>query len=685
MSGRLLYEEWNDLLARQFFVEQNRGRPVTFFIDDELLAKLRGTSIDDAVADLVSAVRSMTTGGDSPYDRIWHETNRWWKAGAVGAPPSLPLLAVAVLAATRMARTGRVAPNNYYVRFRELIGIGGRGEAPGYGQIIPDLWEWLHRWLEEKEAGRLGRSTIRRHHKWTNIGYALSQALFRESDRQRLTYFFEWFGLKPGERFDTAELFTYFRVWAQKYGRMTSGVLRMLDDPTYSEQLAEIVVTEAQQWDGATRDDAGRRRLPVHVLLHVFPRSRLEFIPRSRVGDPPSLRIDGPIGRIQLERINDEWYSTLELQVSAGILREGFSATSGGVTLEYVPETVIPFRQDEALGAWVSEPRVTPSEWHYVLVSSHLATSVGAFLGRFAQEGWTERDVPGLEGWKLFGVVVIEGPVEGSVDDALECLVPLVQFRPALLGGLLLPRGVYLSGGEPDVWVPPGLGVVRDVEVGGRRMHVEPDGGRLPLKELHLPPGTHEVRVGPTHLDFATIVSTGSVRPAGTGTLAHHLRTDGSVRPVKQDPADWDGVQPMPGEIRVTGALISTENHIFQRGPSPLILPAGCRDYRLVGARVGEIQALREPPKPPWMRRVRMQAQGFEYHPSIEVVWVLTLTSRGWGVRLRSRQEPQTFRVAGDEAVASWCECFLGTPPALAPADKELWDRYANVAREMKA
>jgi len=203
--ARLSYEDWTKRLCAYFFNPNNAGAPVTFFVDDELVRQLAG--IDDAaeaLADLASAVRGRLgpEQGDGMFARIHRECQRWRQADPGSCPPSLPLLAVAVLAATHMARSGKIAAHNYYVQLRPLLGLpASGGSPPGYGADIPVLWRQLEWWLDVHHRGALGHSTIREHHFYTKIGFALSQALFRESDRRQLSEFYRSL-LRPTEHFD---------------------------------------------------------------------------------------------------------------------------------------------------------------------------------------------------------------------------------------------------------------------------------------------------------------------------------------------------------------------------------------------------------------------------------------------------------------------------------------------------
>src|SRR5690348_3635913 len=107
VSSTLTYADWTERLCLHFFKEERTGQPVTFFVDDDLLGALEGSGDPDlGVASLTAAVRSRLSRDTygRRFARIDSECTSWKVAGAAGCPPSLSLLAVAVLAGTRMAR-----------------------------------------------------------------------------------------------------------------------------------------------------------------------------------------------------------------------------------------------------------------------------------------------------------------------------------------------------------------------------------------------------------------------------------------------------------------------------------------------------------------------------------------------------------------------------------------------------
>ncbi len=684
--GRLSFDEWGDRLCVRFFVPENAGRPVTLFVDDDILAEIGGAEPAEAVSDLAAAVRSrMGPATQNVFYPVLRDASIWKSAGGVGCPPFLPLLALGVLAAAHMAREGDVAQHNYYRRFRDLIGLDGSGMPRGYDETFPTLWNWLTWWLNEVKNGSLGVSTVHAHSWLTNIGYALSQALFREADRQRMTHFFYWLDLEPGERLSEQELLQYFRVWARKYRRVGHGVLRMVEDPRYEGQLLQILLSEADVWDGVLRDDAGRRFGVIHVTLDVFPRPVLGLAAECPDGFPSEAEFGTNGVRMSLHRVAPGWYGDLPMRVSDEILRNGLQFASGRQVLSYAADEVVPFRQEPVIGKWASVRKVSPGDAHWLLVHKGRESDVVPLLERYATEGWSGRPIAGFPDWMLVSGVVIDRPLETEAPPGLDRLVPTVRERPALQGGLPLPRGLYLRGGEPDVWIPPAGGEERQVRLGSTTWTIGPEGGSVSLRQLALTEGRYEIEIPPSRLSFVTMESCGAVRAPDTGTLAFRLHMDDRGEWVGASGArSWDGDRPSEEDAVVCGTAVLGSGSELKTA-APVLLPIGASKYVVVGAKPGEVLLPTEPRKPAWMRRVNMQPRSFEVDPPFDVVWVLAQwPHRGWVARARSSTPPsQVTNGHEGEDLANWIAVFKSLDPRLEGEEAALWAMYQRAASEI--
>ena len=118
-KGRWTATAWTTTLADRYFSPAFAGEPVTLCTDADELASVRGLPAADAIEDLSSVVRREVMPNHR-YSPLWMRCQRWHADGSNGPPPSLPLLALNVLAACRnnISRTGAA---NFYGPYRELL------------------------------------------------------------------------------------------------------------------------------------------------------------------------------------------------------------------------------------------------------------------------------------------------------------------------------------------------------------------------------------------------------------------------------------------------------------------------------------------------------------------------------------------------------------------------------------
>ncbi|SVC92182.1 uncharacterized protein METZ01_LOCUS345036, partial [marine metagenome] len=195
------YEDWSELLFQTFFSEENGGEDILFAIDDPVLAKISALSEEgeDGGADsLARAVKSKISnrwrlGNISPAVRAWERERK-------GAHPALPVLALTILAASRMAADGNYAAHNYYVPLRRLLDPhdSGRGAPGDFPTEILGLWTSVRGWSEVDLEGRYGilKADMTGGH-FPYIAPALQHAFLRNSDLHRLDAFFRVLGLEP--------------------------------------------------------------------------------------------------------------------------------------------------------------------------------------------------------------------------------------------------------------------------------------------------------------------------------------------------------------------------------------------------------------------------------------------------------------------------------------------------------
>jgi hypothetical protein len=693
------YEQWAALIAEHFFRPENDGIPIVLYVDDEIVAAIAGSQgVANAVHSLISAVRSrLHINSANMFSRIRVEALDWSARGKREVPPFTPAIALATLAAARMAAEGEMRSTNYYRRFWELLGLSGSGAPPGYGDTFPLLWRYLIEWLDDVHRGHLGRSTIAQG-SWPFIGYSLSQTVMKRSDHDRLGELFDAMDLVPGDtEVNGEELLVAYQWWAPR-GPLSSAARHAAARPECAPQLQAILSTEFRLWDGNTVDEHGNRLASVHLAMELSPIEMFLIAARPR-GFPATLGVASDDGaHTTLRSTIDGWYDPLDGSITEA-LTSGLLLQASGFTFRLAPADLIILRQDMGVGAWVSVREVQPYTTHCALVRDRLLDKVRAYLTRYAESGWQltapSRRLPA--GWTLIKGIAVSEPPDASVGDELAALVPAVKGRVALAGGLPMPSLIagshnwYLLGGEPDVWVPrwssagPAITVSVDTGVVGSLVA----GGRLRLAGHALLPGPHEVTVGSSRRHFLTVAPPAEQAANGEGQLAHRLyrsRDGFTLAP----PLSKENASVVGHQVWVTGALVSARDDDLPPPPAEVIrLRRGAAEYRLIGAVQGQVLLPTPGREPAWLRdpSVRLQANFFDAVATFPVVWAMwRWRSTGWSVRLINPLEPVVSANnarAGDDLSSVWSASFDIDARSKEDA-RELWSRYAAAARRSR-
>ncbi len=654
------YADWVELLGSYFFRPEAAGQPVTFFVDDEELGRMSGLAPDEAAASLVKAIKEVlgdldTTGA---YVTARAITRTWEEDGSQGYIRCLPLLAVAVLAATKMASEGTIRSYNYYVRYRDLVGATGEGQPDGY-ELMPDLWRAYERWLDSTLGGRLGHSTVVGHRHFTLIGFALSQALFRASDRYELTHFLATLSgpVTPATPDDL--LLAALRDWAASRSTLSRGAAQMIEQDSFRTQVLDIVRASAAMWDGAIRDDSGRRQARVLLRWNLEYGDPLACIAERPEGFPPSLTLGSAPASVVLRGSNSSrFYAPAPFDVESDVLLSGGTARSGdtGLSLRFHGNSIHLLGHIDDIPDWVSARTFEPRAPHIVLVPTDRAPELAAALAEGAEPGWRQPRPSGLlpHDW-VYAANVVPGPASAAAWERtiLGKFGTMARTDARLVGGLPL-RGnrVYLMGGEPDLRAPSGLILLDDeaLEVG--------DEGLLRLSGRGLPAGRHWIELDGQRIRFG--ISKGGATPDRQPRRPCLLELD-------------DGAT-------ARGAALS-------HGPARRRSVVAIRRRRItwiLGKQPGEIVKA-QPLAPPTVmsvgdRESRLHSPEAEFEVAFDPVWSVSYS--GFGppmIRSLASVDPAPYTGPATEGVRAWARVFTSVP-GTAPG---LWARYRTVAESI--
>lgn len=700
-----LYLKWNSVFADRYFHPSTAHKPVYLSVDDDALTELFPLVGEhgEAADSLSAAVRSTLRGRDPIFVSHLVRRTEWRRDGANGSPPYIAILALCVLAASRMAHdpVKGIERNAYYPQLNPLLNRPHfDGMPPGFEQV-DDLWKDLCRWLDEDLSGARGTSTATTHHFFRHIGWPISQCLLREADRRKLTEFFRAVGLEPHTEIEPAQLWTLLRNWARDGCGLSDQALRIIRSarPEIADQIAQIVKREFDVWEGELLDAQGRRRGDIALVVEIAQGGRriaAKLVPRRPEGFPERERWDlANGGDVEIAPAGEEWYQPLGLEPTRAILSGGISLSTAGFALAYDPSPVVPLRASLGVGAWASVRQATAIEEHCVLTTDALLPRVREFLLRYAENGWRVLDrtgnLPG--GWRIVEWVRITRAVP-EVADELRRLAPRLHTATRLDGGLQIAPRQYLTAGEPDLWITVEPGERAEIELDERAIAVSEGVLEVRLASLDppLPPGNHEIVAGGIRRHFSTVEGLPVVTPAGAGSLGHVIERHGTYRPssIDAEPLASDG--PRRGEVYVCGASTrALAEDLPEPVQPPVLVPVGFRSYTILGARPSEVISPVPSAPPRWLGDVGLQTrcQFFDQPVPFEPVW-LVLEGK-LGIQIRALRLPPvepdgaaaSNGSAGPEVFAgAWRDAIRTAAGAGARprSYEEIWEHYVAVA-----
>jgi hypothetical protein len=695
MSMRTAYKHWHEVLSAEFFGADHALRSTVLYIDDEIereLANAIGTRLVQAAA----AELNWDDPSRSLFSCVQRECVLWASSGRTGPPPSLPVLALSVLAATRMASSDGMRKTNFYGRWVQLF-----GERPSTYRAnklehafldVAAMWEQLDTWLEET-GGLYGTSTVSTDEHYWKIGFPISQALVRGSDRQVLTRFFASTRLRPHNpnAVSGRELLRRLRAWTAGRDRHLSP--RLTEELTNAADTGETLITSllkrlADDWDGTLHEpEREHRRRALGLRLMAADRGRrLEWLAEAAQGISET-EVGLPGGRtFALRKEYGDVYNGLEtLQPSPQQLAQGVHLEGEEIVLEWVPQDVVLLRMHSHLGEWVSTEYFEPGEQHWILAADTAVYDVRNMVNALGAR--TVREVAGpVAGWKLFkGVRAVSGT---GLTRTLDCggahvhiLEPQVRQQAELSGGLRIApeyrvgaglAGHYLRGGAPDLRLPEGEppdGLV-EVVLDGRAETLRAD-PRVPFPLCRVPLDEGEHRVGTAQSSELFTLHDGLHEglPPGTGSLGYRC-TGGTAA---QRLAKADAAEPV-----IRGACIPDMGAL----PRIELVRRAVLEAVLIDPS-GRVLKVRQRSAPTWMRKRGLPEDlltpCLEAEVPEEYVWFIYRTTARWSVRALVEEPDIPGPVPGASDFA-WAYAVLSAASRLrTPA----WRSYVAAAGEI--
>jgi hypothetical protein len=632
------YEEWQSVLSAAFLSPHDG--PTVLFLDDSEAARLRPDT-DDAACDLAEAVRNRLRLGQrrSMFREITTVYRRWQRGLHADPPPVLPVIAITVLAATRMRSDADALSTNYYLRLAQVLMPDAdssaidslRTDLAGGDAFLDvvEMWRGLDSWIQMQD-GQFGSSTIRDHPHLRRIGYPLSQALVRQSDRTALTRFFHALDFAPGSAPGAAVLLRALDVWTSAaHNRLSESFMHALADTDIRLLLGAVVEAHAQAWDGRVLTPDGKQRIAMLLSLDRDAWQLRWLFPVPPDG-PEALTVFSPDGErgvsLSAKRGFDYYVAQDVPAVQAELVFSGVRFRGSEFTAEFSPSPVLFFRPDPQTGAWSSVAGMVPFEEHLVAISSSYVTDFQNVLREAAAEGW--RPIPQRGEVLLAGYALFEH-VRFADGQALELVLSRmpglrrIGVAPAVIPRARLVRGLpvaatisathYLLGGEPDLLLPSGPDPrPATVTLDGLREDLQANGFPLELRRFVHDLGRHIVDADGQELVFTTLEgSPDPAQPPGTATLGwtSEMELSGSQ-----------------GQLVVTGALVA---HYADR-PSVLARRGRAESWLLLDG--GRAESVLQPASPRFLASIDIEIHSprFEISPPANARWLAQRRDARW-------------------------------------------------------
>lgn len=667
------YDDWAELLAGFFFDEAHDGEEILFAVDDLSLAEASGLDEAAAPGSLAAAVR-LIIGKSWNVLAVKRLVERWRRAGTNDAHPSIPFLALTVLAASRMGSYEGFAPHKFYVPLRRaLVPDDPEVDAPGtYLDHVRWLWDDLARWANIERGGRYGRLTVRDPGWQYGRGLAMQHALVKSYDLGQLDAFFRRIGLQPGEEVSEAELRRALGVWtAGRPEPWAQRLHRISTDEELQEYAEALLGREARRWDGRPRDPRTGRA--VGRLRLGFTSARRPQVAAYAQWDerlPEELKLSLPSGQVIALVREHGWFAPHPLEDidARDAMAEGLEARGHGYRFDLRPEDAYAFAYDDDLGCWVSVDTMSYGDRYNLIVRQDAASEVIRFVQAASTteakiDEAASRHLP--PGWKLISDVRIDARPKTAPPARLAALIPAGSSpRLRLLGGLPLTaaHGVYLRGGEPALALST---LSDDDQISIRRAstgQVERFRATLgatrevPLWKLSLEPDRYEIQHGESKVALQIVDGIAEEAGPGAGTVHHRGR----------------------GQAVVVGTVGSGVNGA--RTPVTVPAPAPGDSLILLGRKPGDHHLVE---LPSWLSSLvgfDLSWKKIDAWPEFEAVWLLMrgVSGRYEASLLRAAEPDVSDDVHGSQwarliGVSSLCDWE-------SEAAEELWNQYRATA-----
>jgi len=446
----MTYSEWNEVIARRFFNEQNAEKKVFLCVEDTLLEQLGGP---DGKADFINAVKSGPETARRPGLSICTQARRtWedWRNNSMGFPAYLAYLGLFVLAASQEGER----ETGYYKRLHRLLGDEETNRPPPNFYEMWPLWDDLEDWANDERGGRLGIVSCDFAGAWPHVGLPRAQIVLTERERSKL-----------GELFAAAELDSSAPPASEEMAQLSSRhgqgrlegrtMRRLVREGEVDEEMRsltiEALLDELRSWDGVAENQQGARSEFHTLRLNLRIKDRLSGTADSRfvIRDAPTFP-DGDItitahgngGIFYVGSVNSSWRilragDGTNIDATRISWTQGLRLSFGEVVFRLPPRRVRVLRKGEfdSVEGLIEVNRLDPQREFYVIATDECVTALEMW-GKRAGKNWQELVLrSGLpNGFRLFRA--------DSADPAVAAPADFPVLKADSLVRVLLQEGI---------------------------------------------------------------------------------------------------------------------------------------------------------------------------------------------------------------------------------------------------
>lgn len=460
-----MFEAVNEALNRAFLAGRFESRPLYLVLDNagrSQVASALELDVGEVEARCCELVGQALQRSGDPYAGIDLKRRRWSRSGREGEPPFTALLYVLSHAAELMVSDGDFRASNYYQRLAGLVGLPVQ-RLSQHGKSTAPFWRSFSRWLADTDF-RHGRPTARAINANKYVGVAMSQAIVREEDRQRLHDMFEKYGFSGTDEITEAEVEQYVSSWVTT-SRPTEPFKAAWNKAELRGRICEVVIAELDEWKGerSSATGAGGPRASRLSLVMAYSHDLLSRSANFWLGKEASgetVELEGP-GGTPFELANTRFGGCMTLEPRSSIpfastLLKGLELDArDGSRFCWSGRAAIPLSRSEQGSYWTEVNRVSFGVENVVLVRDEpkLRGVIEDALAQIALPGYTLASPAELKGvpsgWVLYENVRVFRALD-EIKGFEAVLSPIARSA-----GLKLERGTRLARGIWHAWRPP--------------------------------------------------------------------------------------------------------------------------------------------------------------------------------------------------------------------------------------